>query len=206
MSLTDTSAAAFIATWGIEGYRENWEVYGKMSGVAEAELVSVCLAPFYNPHADALEVGCGGGYWTDHYLCPNFRTVTALDVLVRPSFALPVRYIEVPDRNFDCYGVADDSIDFAWSFGLFCHLTLPAVERYLRGIFRVLRPGGHACLYFSNADRRPGVASIANTEDGLLWVRNTLPETFAMLERSGFVDLVDRMPRLPDSMVSCRKP
>lgn len=207
MSIVDASKEAFIRTWGPSGYRENWAVYGKMSGHSESQVVDACLKPFYDKAATALEIGCGAGFWTDRYLAENFARVIALDVIPRPPFhSRNIDFIEVPDRNFDCHGVADQSVDFAWSFGVFCHMTLPSIERYLRGVFRVLRPGGRAALYFPNIDRRPGVATVANTPDTPPWVHCDMPTAVAMLERSGFVDIGDLLPTLPDSMVRCQKP
>jgi SAM-dependent methyltransferase len=207
MSIVDNSKEAFRRTWGESGYRENWAVYGKVSGHSEEEVVAACLAPYYDPAACALEIGCGAGFWTDRYLAQHFKHVIALDVLAQPRFEQPnIRYIEVPDRNFDCFGVADETADFVWSFGVFCHMTLPSIERYLRGAFRVCRPGARCSLYFSNIDRRPGAIQTENDADHILWVKNDLATTTAMLTRAGFVDIVDTLPRLPDTMISCRRP
>lgn len=203
----DASKSTFVRTWGQGGYRENWAVYGKMSGAKESDVVARCLAPFYDRNSVCLEIGCGAGFWTDQYLAKHFQQVIALDVIPRPQLASPnIRYIEVPDRNFDCFGVADASIDFAWSFGVFCHMTLPSIQHYLHGIFRVCRPNARCSLYFSNIERRPGTATVANTEETVPWIENDLARTIYMIEAAGFVDVTDLMPTLPDTMVSCRRP
>ena len=206
MTIVDASKEGFLTTWP-GGYRENWTVYGKMSGVEENEIVNTCIAPFRNPQHVALEIGCGLAFWTDRHLAPFFREVIALDLISDPKIiSKNVRYIEVPDRNFDCYGVEDSSIDFAWSFGVFCHMTLAAQALYVEAIFRKLRSGGQAALYFANIQRRPGTASIANTELQVPWVENDWARTHAMLERAGFVEIRDMVPHLPDTMAYGRKP
>lgn len=206
MKIVDATKTAFLSTWP-GGYRENWEVYGRVTGAAEADVVARCLAPFYNRDHVVLEVGCGLGFWTDRYLAPHFSRVVALDLISRPVFVAPnIDYIEVPDRNYECFGVADESIDFTWSFGVFCHMTLEACQKYLDAIFRKSKAGARCSLYFSNTTRRPGTATVANTEAQVPWVDNDLDRTVAMLQKSGFVDIVDLMPSLPDTMVGCRKP
>ena len=206
MAIVDASKAAFLSTWP-GGYRENWEVYGKVANITEADVVAKCLAPFYNRKHVVLEVGCGLGFWTDRYLAPNFSRVVALDLIPRPAFTSSnIDYIELPDRNYECFGVADGSIDFTWSFGVFCHMTLEAFQKYLDAIFRKSKAGGRCSLYFSNTIRRAGTATIANTENQVPWVDNDLDRTIAMIKKSGFVDIVDLMPSLPDTIVGCRKP
>lgn len=205
-SIVDASKAGFLATWP-GGYRENWAIYGKMSGVTEEEIVSTCIAPFRNPAHVALEIGCGLGFWTDRHLAPHFREVVALDLLADPKLTSKnIRYIEVPDRDFSCFGVEDESVDFVWSFGVFCHMTLEAQALYVEAAFRKLRAGGQAALYFANIDRRPGTASGSNTEMVVPWVGNDWPRTLGMMERAGFVEIRDMIPRLPDTMAYGRKP
>ena len=198
----EPAKSEFVGTWGKAGYRENFEVYSKQSGVSEREIVDTCLSPHFNKEHSALEIGCGGGYWPGNYLCGNFAHVTGLDVLPGEPFSAPnFTYIEVPDRDYSCHGVPDESIDFVWSFGVFCHLNLSSIQAYLKSVYRVLKHGGKASLYFSNNDRRPGCATIVNPTSGILWCNNDIPTTFAMLEKAGFKNPVDLIPRLTDSMV-----
>lgn len=198
--IVEPSKRAFLQAWP-GGYGENWEVYGKVSGVSEEALVSKCLAPFFDQTHTAMEIGCGIGFWVKKYLCPNFMNVIGLDLLPSAPVLLPnFKYIEVPERNYDCFGVDDGSVDFVWSFGCFCHLTLPSVQQYLCSAFRKLRPGGRASLFFSNSDRRPGTASVSNTEDQIIWSANDWPTTKGMMEEAGFVGVRDIMPELCDTM------
>lgn len=207
--MTDNSKDQFINTWGPEGYRENWEVYIEQAKIPEAEFVDIMLNDRYKPDGVCLEIGCGGGYWTDKYLAPNFKQVIALDVLPPVAFTHPnIAYIELPDRNFECFGVNDASIDFAFSFGVFCHLSLEAIQTYLNAIFTKLKPGGEAVLYFSNNDRRPhykpGEACNV-TDQHIQWVNNDTKTTIKMLKKAGFTAIKDIMPDNPDSIFYCKK-
>ena len=207
--ITDTSKEVFIRTWGISGYLENWAIYGAKSGVKEEDLVARCLSPFYHKEKTCLEIGCGAGFWTDKYLAPNFQIVIALDLIPRPFFQNPnIIYIEVGDRDFSCAKVADDSIDFVWSFGVFCHLTRQAIQEYLRSIHRKCKTGAKLSLYFSNNDRRPHYSGDEQPDpdpNQPMWCNNNMDKTMAMLDLSGFRNIKDLMPELFDSMVYCEK-
>jgi ubiquinone/menaquinone biosynthesis C-methylase UbiE len=52
--------------------------------------------------------------------------------------------------QFDCKNIQDESIDFAFSFGVFCHLSASACESYLKDVFRVLKKGGTAIFMYSD--------------------------------------------------------
>lgn len=203
-SLVDNSKSVFLKTWP-GGYRENWNVYGKASGKREDDVVSQCLSPFYGIGKSALEIGCGVGFWTEKYLSPNFKNVTALDLLPSVGFkAKNVKYIEVPDRDFSCYGVADSSIDFCWSFGVFCHLSINACAEYVSSIYSKLKPGGEVSLFFSNNDRRQAGGEF--DKDIVQWVKNNFQTTEIMLASAGFIQIRDLMPSLFDTMIYGKKP
>jgi SAM-dependent methyltransferase len=208
MAQIDASKEAFVRTWGAAGYRENFDVFTPQSGLTEDQIVRACLKPCYNPRGVALEIGCGAGFWVDRHLSPNFARVIALDVIPAPRFKYPnVRYVEVPDRDFTCHGVADGEVDFAWSFGCFCHLTPAAQAAYVRGVYRSLRSGGRCALYFANEDRRPGRGSQGDSDGtSILWCPSPLTEIIARVQAAGFLDVCDLMPQLPDAMIGARKP
>jgi ubiquinone/menaquinone biosynthesis C-methylase UbiE len=52
--------------------------------------------------------------------------------------------------QFDCKSLQDESIDFAFSFGVLCHLSSSACESYLKDVFRVLKKGGTAIFMYSD--------------------------------------------------------
>jgi cyclopropane fatty-acyl-phospholipid synthase-like methyltransferase len=207
--MKDNSKEQFINTWGPDGYRENWEVYINQAKIEERQFADIMLKDRYNPEHTCLEIGCGGGYWTDKYLAPNFKQVIALDVLPPVKFDHPnITYIELPDRNFECFGVGNDSIDFCFSFGVFCHLSLEAIQTYLKAIFTKLKAGGECVLYFSNNDRRPHYEAeqvCEVTEDHIQWVNNNTKTTIEMLKKAGFTGIKDILPDNPDSIFYCKK-
>jgi len=204
--INDNSKEVFLTTWP-GGYTENWEVYGKVSGKTEEEVVLKCLSPFYNTAGSVLEIGCGSGFWTDRYLAGNFKSVMALDLLPSVKFIHNnITYMEVPDRNFSCCGVEDNSVNFCWSFGVFCHMSFNACQMYLCSIFRKLVSGGEVSLYFSNNDRRPKTNPTPFDPNEIQWLMNDYGKTNSMLLKAGFIDTRDLMPDLCDTMIYGRKP
>lgn len=207
-SMREPTKADFVSEWGPAGYRENFDVYAKQVGATEEQVVGAGLARHFNKNHVALEIGCGGGFWSERHLCPNFKHVTGLDVLPGKPFSAPnFTYIELPDRNYSCYGIPDESIDFVWCFGVLCHLNLASIQTYLNSVYRVLKHGGTAVIEFSNNDRRPGMYSVEQQgqERGILWVKNDLPTTFAMINKAGFANPVDLMPQIASALIEFTK-
>lgn len=204
--LVESSKQAFLNTWP-GGFSEQWAVYGPSRNISEEEFASICLTPFFNRDHVAMEVGCGTGLWVNKYLAPNFKQVVALDYL--KSIVTPysnVIYTEVPDRNYDCYSVSDNSIDFVWEFGVFCHLVHESIQKYLHSIYRVLKPGGKGVIYFANSERLEWGPTQSNTADSVACVECTLNQALSMLAKAGFVNIKDMIPWLKDTMAYVEKP
>ena len=189
----------FTGMWGSAGYREKFEVYSRpdKGGVSEKAVVDKCLRPFLNKNHTCLEIGCGGGFWIDNYLSDGFKEVIGIDVVPitgtenRKSF----RFIEVPDKDYSCYGVEDGSIDFVWSFGVFCHIRKDKIAEYVKSAHRVLKDGGMASLFFPCNDRR-GSKSPSSEES--TWESFSIKEAMLAMEDAGFTDIYDPIPSMRD--------
>ena len=156
-------------------------------------------------------------FWVENYLLPNFSEVYATDLLT-PTSECVVRnlsnnkfhYLEAGNNDYSLSGIRDNSVDFVWEFGCFCHLPLPAIQVYLNSIFRVLKPGGRSSLFFSNSDRWPGHASQinpgTNPDSSIFWCDNNWAKTESMLRQAGFTQVTDLMPGHCNTMAGCTKP
>jgi len=111
------------------------------------------------PEMTVLEVGPGGGKWTV-LIAPKVKNLIVLDVaeeMLRRTKArcdslgiTNVEYILANGRDFR--PVADESIDFFFSYDVFVHIALEDTWSYAQEMSRVLKPGGHgACHYAINA-------------------------------------------------------
>jgi len=141
----DYTKKFFQTAWGPDGYYENFSF-----GVGIDKVKEAMITPFIDPNTDALELGCGAGAFTE-FMIGKFRSVTAIDVIKKPpSFFPEVNYIEAPDRDFTCYEIPNDSMDFVFSYGLFCHLSNEALRQYVESVYWVLRPNGNFTFMLSN--------------------------------------------------------
>jgi SAM-dependent methyltransferase len=138
----------FLKFWGDNGYVETWDGHQYNWSKEIQDLVLNQIGN--NKDKNVLEIGCGAGYWTK-FLCENSKNVTAIDLIPNSPFQLDnFKYIENKDMQFDCKTLQDESIDFAFSFGVFCHLSSSACESYLKDILRVLKKGGTAIFMYSD--------------------------------------------------------
>lgn len=208
---SDTSKEVFCSTWP-GGYVENFDKYPKDS---ELQVVRI-LARFADPIAHCLEIGPGRGFWTTKYLCKLFHDVICIDVIPKPKREWPsnVFYFQVGDREFNCPGVIFESIDFVFSFGVFCHLTESAIRVYLASLFRVMKPNARALICFANWQRHPSTPKdesakrFANERhaDGTCWFYCDSDLARCMVEDAGFVNFEDTLPEFRDTLAAFRKP
>lgn len=142
---TELTKQFFQEAWGENGYYENFSY-----GVGIDAVCEKCLYPFIQDK-EVLEIGSGGGVFTKR-IAERAKRLTAIDVIKRPeSFTWEnLIYVELPDKNYACEGVKSESIDFAFSYNLFCHLPDHAIRQYLKSVNRVLRQGGSFVFMLSN--------------------------------------------------------
>lgn len=113
------------------------------------------IEPFFGTCDVLLEIGAGGGRFTE-VLLPRCKKLIAVDTsptmldLLRERFAGDSR---LECRLVDGRGlgqIADDSVDAAFSYGVFVHLQHWDIYHYLAELGRVLKPGGKALIQHSN--------------------------------------------------------
>lgn len=149
--MTDFSKQEFRQFWG-EGYYEMFDY-----GIGIEEVVKRCILSMElaNKSNNCLEIGCGGGVFTK-YLSENFGKVIALDVIDKPArlSELPnVTYYELPDKDYTCSPVKNNTIDFCFSYGVFCHFSNEAIEQYIDSIYKKLKKGGECVIMISDFDK-----------------------------------------------------
>lgn len=120
-------------------------------------IVAEVIEKYMPSDSVVLEVGPGGGRWTEHLLARNNRVVL-VDVaercleLCRARFDNDPRlsYCLVREGEGDFIGsdrVADRSIDAIWSYDAFVHINPTDTERYIREFHRIMRPGAIAVIH-----------------------------------------------------------
>jgi SAM-dependent methyltransferase len=164
--------------WGdpsLTGVRYLWKRFRRRGRIAGnlAKVRKRYLERYVSPDTVALEIGAGGGRWTQYLMGArevivvelNDEFFSYLEERFRES-AAKLRFYKTSD--YEMGGVDDDSVDFVFSFGTFVHIAPKGIEQYLGEIRRVLRPGGIASIHYADrskkffANRPRGYAGFSN--------------------------------------------
>lgn len=144
----DFTKQFFTDSWP-GGYYENFSY-----GVGIDKVCEKCVYPFAEGK-EVLEIGSGGGVFSVR-LFVLAKKLTCIDVVPKPDLfdSIPgINYIELPDKDYNCTGVDDNSKDFAFSYNVFCHLSNEAIRQYLKSVHRVLKTGGDFVFMLSSYGR-----------------------------------------------------
>lgn len=114
------------------------------------------VLPYVNPEHVALEIGPGGGRWTRYLL--GFRTLYVLDYYVELLAELRKNFrqsnmIFIRNNGTDFPGVAEQSVNFVFSFGCFVHLDRHLIATYLDNICHILKAGGNVLIQYSDKSK-----------------------------------------------------
>jgi SAM-dependent methyltransferase len=146
--MRDFTKDEFLKMWGTSGYLETWDGHGKNWSPEIKKIVLDQIG--FDKSKISLEIGCGAGYWTN-FLNEHSKKTFAIDLIPRPiNIHYEVEYIENDNQQFNCNYIESESIDFVFSFGVFCHLSLGANDEYLMDILRVLKKNGKALLFYAD--------------------------------------------------------
>jgi SAM-dependent methyltransferase len=144
--MKDFSKDFFQNAWGEDGYYETFNY-----GVGYLKVCEVGITPFYDENKKALEIGPGGGTFTQ-FLINKFKHLIAIDVIKMPrqfSEYKDFTYLELNDKYFTC-PLPLNYIDFCFSYNVFCHLSNDALKQYIESINKVMKVGGDFVFMLSN--------------------------------------------------------
>jgi 2-polyprenyl-3-methyl-5-hydroxy-6-metoxy-1,4-benzoquinol methylase len=169
------------------GYDTLGEEWG---GPAFADHIVELVADYLGPQADVLELGCGGGKFSQR-LAPKCRSLLCTDIsaemiahtresLSAQGLAGNVSYQVLGGRDFK--GVRDQSVDFIFSYDVLLHVQPQNVFSYLLDARRVLRDGGVFMLHQINMASDGGMAHFLGQYNGETWTR-----AFDDLRRRGHI-------------------
>ena len=108
---------------------------------------------------DVLEIGPGGGRWTEEILKSAPKSLIGIDLSDRCIEMCEERFATFPNARFfkndgkSLKLVADDSIDFVWSFDVFVHLEKDTIASYAAELARVMRKDATAVIHYPSLDR-----------------------------------------------------
>ncbi|HUX53525.1 MAG TPA: class I SAM-dependent methyltransferase [Williamwhitmania sp.] len=142
-----------LDTMGISTYGP----FGYMSCLYATYLC--CIKPYITKESNVLEIGPGRGAWTKCFITRGAKEIWAIDALSAEHNGFwdyvgvheNVRYFQVEDNT--CSMVPDESIDYFFSFGCFCHLSPNAINDYMTYAYKKMRPGSHGFFMFADYDK-----------------------------------------------------
>jgi SAM-dependent methyltransferase len=141
--------------WDWSGMGEEWNA----SAEWKQALIDDVLLPTIPPGGTLLEIGAGGGRWSE-VLVPRAERTILVDVTPAVLEICRERLSEHSDVKYvlshgsDLPGVEDGSVDAIWSFDVFVHIAPADQARYLDEISRALRPGGVAAIHHADGRNR----------------------------------------------------
>lgn len=111
------------------------------------------LDPYFVPGTTALEIGSGGGRWTQYLARAGHLIVVEFNP--QSFLYLRARFPDIPLTTYqtsgaEMEGIGPSTVDFVFTFDVFVHLEPEVIGSYLREIERVLRPGGVAVVHYGD--------------------------------------------------------
>lgn len=115
-----------------------------------------CLKPNITSGTTVLEIGPGHGAWSKAILTLNPRSLICVDALSAEHNKFwhhvpntgKTQYIQIHD--FSLNEIKDDSLNFVFSFGTFCHISSLLCHEYLRNIYKKMKSGAHAFIMYAD--------------------------------------------------------
>lgn len=164
--LDETFSKQFSLAWS-GGYYEGdpldsmaestYGVYGYNSSLHTVYLA--CIRPYVGPETVALEIGPGRGAWSKVILARNCTKLYAVDAAPAEHthfweyVGQNQRATYIVTKDFELNDVPDSSIDFFFSFGVFCHLRPEMCASYIRSLARKMKPGANGFLMVADFDK-----------------------------------------------------
>jgi len=141
--------------WGAGG--EEWSP----SPEWKQSVIDCVLKKYVTKGDRVLEIGPGGGRWTEDLL-KLASSLKGADISASCVQACQQRFADADNAEFfvssgrDLEGVKDGSIDTLWSFDVFVHINKPELEAYAGEFVRVLKEGGKGVLHHGTVGGEKG--------------------------------------------------
>ncbi len=169
---TITSRQRFTIAHNREWWnRHDWSQGGE-EWTPNVEWKSALVNRFLNVYVPeggtAVEIGPGGGRWTE-FLLRRSQTLFVVEVSERALDLCRTRFGGYPNVQFllteePKIEVADSTVDAIWSYDVFVHINQSDTRTYFREFARILKSAGHVVIHHPgpldrNAQVRPGTRS-----------------------------------------------
>ena len=127
-----------------------------------------CIKPYVDKLTDVLEIGPGKGAWTRCFCKHQAKSIQCVDVLSAEYNNFwnnvgkkeAISYYSTRDFLLNC--IKDNSIDYVFSFGTFCHISPVCCYEYFRNMYKKLRVGGIGFVMYADYDKKNAYANKHN--------------------------------------------
>jgi ubiquinone/menaquinone biosynthesis C-methylase UbiE len=182
----------------------------------KASLVKEVLYRHIPRGGTILEIGPGGGRWTE-YLLPISSHLILVDVTKECIDVCRDRFADIPQIEYhvndgrDLGFVPTESVNAIWSWDVFVHVAAVEIERYVEQFQRILSPGGTAVIHHS----RLGVSRTGWRSDMTSKKMNEFCSKFGLMLQEQFEEWDNGVHRIwpglpldkcPDTISVIRKP
>ena len=137
------------------GFRNGLSINQEADPVCDYKMLyQKIIQPYISKNKRCLEIGCGNGFWSE--VLVGFGEYVAFDALSaghnkfwnRIKKEDWISYFQVKD--FRCDELEDNSIDYVFSYDVFCHISYSGAQEYLKNLSSKLKNG--ADLFIMIAD------------------------------------------------------
>ena len=157
------------------GFRTGYQVKRNQKNIEEY------LRENIKPEDVVFEIGCGGGFWTkllsqlaQRIYCNDAKTEEdnrLFDYLKKNNFKNNVIFKKVD--NFELDYIEDNSLDYVFSYDVFCHISLTGQKLYLKNLYSKCKKGCKIMIMYADAkkylnsepENRWGVIASANIKN-----------------------------------------
>jgi len=126
-------------------------------GIDINKIYEICIQPYINNEITALEIGTNGGAWLKKMM--EAKALIGTDVLSAEHVGFwnnvppldKIAYHHVSDFSCDC--LEEGSVDYVFSYDVFCHISYSGTEQYLKNLYDKLKPGANCFIMIADADK-----------------------------------------------------
>jgi len=129
-------------------------------------LINTCIEPYVNEESTVLDIGTDGGFWL--YTMNKANKMIGMDI--RPasqtsfwdhmerwqnndSINIQDKLSYVLNKDFKCNELENDSIDFVFSYDVFCHISYMGTEEYLKNLYPKLKSGCNLFIMIADSNK-----------------------------------------------------
>lgn len=128
-----------------------------------SQVVRHYIKPYIKPDKVVLEVGPGGGRWTQYFLKAKKLILVELNPIFFsylekrfPESISKFQYYQT--QGDELAGIDSNIVDYVFVFGVFVHLEYDVIERYVSHFERVMRQGGIAVIQYADKTKLAAAA------------------------------------------------